>query len=165
MMKTLRHALVRLILPLALLPATAMAVPAVSDAWIPEAPPVSTVMAAYMTIRNSAADDVKIVAVQSDRFSEIQMHLSIDEDGVARMLPQKALIIPAHGELRLQPGSYHLMLFNPVSPLKAGDRVTLNFSFADGSKLAVVAEVKKAAGIKASRESRPMKCGGSGKCN
>lgn len=164
MMKTLRYTLAFLILPLILLPASAEAAPAVVDAWIPEAPPVSTVMAAFMTIRNPDADDVKIVSVQSEKFSEIQMHLSIDEDGVAKMLPQKALIIPAHGELQLRPGSYHLMLFNPVAPLKAGDKVTLNFTFADGSKLPVVADVKKAAGMKAKRESMPMKCGGSGKC-
>lgn len=160
-MQPLRYALSLLLLVLA--PVVVWAVPTVSDAWIPEAPPVSSVMAGFMTIHNPDATDVKIVGVQSEQFDAVQMHLSIEEKGVAKMLPQKILIVPAKGELQLKQGSYHLMLFSPVKPLQAGDKVTLTLLLADRSQLIVTADVKKMGSMKAQRENTKMKCG-AGKC-
>ncbi len=142
----------------------AWAVPTVSDAWIPEAPPVSTVMAGFMTIKNPDVDAVKIVAVQSEQFTDVQMHLSLEENGIAKMLPQKMLIVPAQGSLQLKPGSYHLMLFNPVAPLKAGDKVTLNIRFENGVSLPVIADVKKAAARQSTGDHMKMKMDGSHRC-
>ena len=156
--------IVRNISMLLLMSVPAWAGPTVSDAWIPEAPPVSTVMAGYMTIHNPAGEDLKIVSVQSGQFDEVQIHLSIEERGVAKMLPQKMLIVPAKDSLQLKPGSFHLMMFGPVSPLKAGDKVAMTLNFSDGSKLPVVAEVKKAADLKAGHEKMKMKMDGSHRC-
>ena len=138
--------------------------PTVSDAWIPEAPPVSTVMAGFMTIHNSATKEAQLIAVTSVQFADVQMHLSLEENGVAKMLPQKTLTIPAQGQLALKQGSYHLMLFNPVAALKAGDKVTLSLRFADGSVLSVVVEVKKATGKKTGHEKMKMNMDGSHRC-
>jgi len=164
MMQALRYALILAVVPLYFSPISALAAPTVTDAWIPEAPPMSTVMAGFMTIHNPDANDVKIVSVQSEQFEEVQMHLSVTEKGIARMLPQKILIIPAQGDLQLKQGSYHLMLFNAISPLKAGDKVALTINLADGSKLPVIAEVKKAAGMKSQSEPMKMKMDGSHRC-
>lgn len=142
----------------------AWAVPTVSDAWIPEAPPVSTVMAGFMILHNPAVDAVKIVAVQSEQFTDVQMHLSLEENGIAKMLPQKMLVVPAQGSLQLKPGSYHLMLFNPVAPLKAGDKVTLSIRFENGDSLPVIAEVKKAAARQSTGDHMKMKMDGSHRC-
>ncbi|MBI3186736.1 MAG: copper chaperone PCu(A)C [Gammaproteobacteria bacterium] len=163
MIKPLRN-LSLIMLSLVFAPATAWAEPVVTEAWIPEAPPVSTVMAAFMTIHNNGDEDLKIVSVKSDQFAEVQMHLSVEEKGVAKMLPQKTLIVPARATLQLRQGSYHLMLFNSVSPLKAGDKVTLTLDFADGSKLPVIADVKKAGGMKSQSEHMKMKMDGSHRC-
>ena len=142
----------------------AWAAPTISDAWIPEAPPVSTVMAGFMILHNPDVDAVKIVAVQSEQFADVQMHLSLEENGIAKMLPQKMLIVPAQGSLQLKPGSYHLMLFNPVAPLKAGDKVTLNIRFENGDSLPVIAEVKKATARKSTGDHMKMKMDGSHRC-
>lgn len=163
MIKPLRQ-LVLVMLPLIFAPAVVLAEPMVTDAWIPEAPPMSTVMAGFMTIDNPGNEDLKIVSVHSEQFGEVQMHLSVEEKGVAKMLPQKMLIIPARSNLQLKPGSYHLMLFNPVAPLTAGSKVVLTLNFADGSKLPVMAEVKKAGGMKAGQEKMKMKMDANHRC-
>jgi periplasmic copper chaperone A len=163
-MQALRYALTRVVLLLFFAPLGALAVPTVTDAWIPEAPPMSTVMAGFMTIHNPDAGDAKIVAVQSEQFTEVQMHLSVEENGIAKMLPQKELIVPAKGSLQLKSGSYHLMLFNPVAPLKAGDKVKLTFRLDNDSNLPVIAEVKKATGMKSQSEPMKMKMDGSHRC-
>jgi len=58
----------------------------IEDAWIAEAPPVSKVMVAYMTIINSGSDTVDIVRAQSELYSSIEFHETIYQDGMARMI-------------------------------------------------------------------------------
>ena len=41
------------------------------------------------------------------------------------MRRQKNLPIPAGDSLKLEPGSYHLMLLTPKSAFKAGDEITV----------------------------------------
>ena len=91
------------------------------QAWIAEAPPVSKVLAAYMEIINSSDKTVIINSMESDDFTKIEFHRTINENDIAKMQHQESLSIPASGSLKLEPGSYHLMLFNPVKELRAGD--------------------------------------------
>ncbi len=112
--------------------------------WIAEAPPVSKVLAAYMVIENPSEQAIEIQSAESDLFSSTAFHRTVIEDGVARMQHQPSLTVPAHGSLELKPGSFHMMLFNPATPLRAGDRVDLVFSTGSGEKIPVIATVKKA---------------------
>ena len=52
-------------------------------------------------------------------------------------------MIEAENYIELSPGAYHLMLFNPDRPLKAGDNVIIHFNFSDGSSSIIEAPVKK----------------------
>lgn len=141
------HRTLRLLVLTLLLPAASLAAPLnISNAWIPEAPPMSSVMAAFMVIHNSEAQAVSIRAVSSEQFERVEMHLSVEENGVARMLPQKQLNIAANSRLELKPGSYHLMLFNPRAALKTGDKVKLQFTLSNGETINIEAEVRKNTG-------------------
>lgn len=114
-----------------------------NDAWIAEAPPVSKVMAAYMIVSNQGDQAVNIISATSADFSKIEFHQTVHENGMARMKPQRLLVVPAEGQLKLEPGSYHMMLFNPTQPLRAGDTSYLSFTLEDGSEICVEAVVKK----------------------
>ena len=117
----------------------------IKNIWIPEAPPVSKVMAAFMTFHNHSDTAINITKISSPDFSSIEMHLSKIVDGVAKMLPQKQLTVPANGQLVLKPGSYHLMLFNPERTLKSGDSSLITITMSDGSQFTIKASVKKSA--------------------
>lgn len=112
-------------------------------AWIAEAPPMSKVMAAYMQIQNPGAEALEITKIASADFSSIEIHRTVDENGVARMLRQNGLSIAAQSHFELQPGGYHLMLFNPGKAFKAGDHSQLIFTFIDGSTMSFDLVVKK----------------------
>lgn len=114
----------------------------VEDPWVRAGPPTARVMAGYMTLRNPGDSDREIVRVSSPAFERVEMHQSRIEDGMARMIPQDALRIPAHGSLKLAPGGYHLMLFNPAAPLQPGDTVELTLQDAAGNRLQVSAPVR-----------------------
>lgn len=117
----------------------------VRAAWIPEAPPVTTVMAGFMNIENKSAAAEEIVSVSSPDFDRIEMHLSKEENGIARMIPQKKLVIPAKSTLTLEHGSYHLMLFKPKRRLLDGDSTELMFKLADGNSFTIKFKIEKSA--------------------
>lgn len=118
----------------------------INDAWIREAPPTASVHAAYMTLVNSGTEAVLIDSVSSPDFAGAEVHRSWIEDGVARMQPVSKLEVPANGALALEPGSYHLMLFNAKRPLLAGDSVTLLLHLANGNPVVVTAPVRRSTG-------------------
>ena len=105
----------------------------ISNAWIAEAPPGSPVSAAYLDIENPRTGPVKLVSIASKAFDRIEIHRTQTIDGIASMKRLDTLVIPAADTVSLCPGNRHLMLFEPVRPLKRGDRVRLAFIFTDGS--------------------------------
>lgn len=114
----------------------------IHDAWIPEMPPVSRVHAGFASFHNSTDKDIEINAFSSPDYARIEMHLSKDVNGMARMIPQKSLIVQANQMLTLKHGSYHLMMFQPVRKLKNGDSVKLSLHLSNGSQQDFSAVVK-----------------------
>jgi hypothetical protein len=100
-------------------------------------------MAAYLVISNSGDSDARLIAVDSPAFAHVMLHKSETVDGVARMVHQDSILIPAHGSVALEPGSYHLMMPAPEARLKAGDQIEFLLHFADDSCVAVTAVVRK----------------------
>ena len=115
----------------------------IENAWVREAPPSARMLAAYMTLKNSADQDQVLVEVQSPAFSHVMLHRSEVIDGVARMIHLDEVVIPAGGSVQLEPGGLHLMMPAPETRLSAGDRVPLVLLFADGNQIEVQAEVRK----------------------
>lgn len=97
----------------------------VTDAWVPDAPPVARVRTAYMTISNPGKQPVSIDQMQSPDFAAVEIHRMEMENGMSRMLQMEKLTIPAGSEVKLESGGIHLMLLRPTHPLKLGDSVSL----------------------------------------
>lgn len=117
----------------------------VEKAWVREAPPVSRVNAAYMIIRNNSAKDVTLESVVSRFYAEAMIHRTVIENGISRMLHQDKLVIPAHGHITLQPDGLHMMLMQPISPLREGDSIFVKLNFAELAPVFVNLPVQKTA--------------------
>ncbi len=115
----------------------------IENAWIAEAPPVSKVMVAYLTLINAGPNAIEIIRAESDLYSSIEIHETIHKDGMASMVRHDSLIIAANNKLELKPGGPHLMLFNPAKRLKAGDVVTITFTANNNTTKTVSVPVKK----------------------
>ena len=115
----------------------------ISEAWVREGPPTASVLAAYMRIDNPGATDQIITAVSSPRFERVEMHRTEVVEGVARMLPQEQLVVPAGGSITLEPGGLHLMLINPTLPVSAGESVTLRLQLTGDNCTSTTAVVKR----------------------
>ncbi len=116
----------------------------IDDAWIAEAPPVSKVMVAYLTINNNGDEKITINKAESESYKKIEFHETVHENGMARMVSYETLIIPAHGHMRLERGGAHFMLFNPKQPLKDGDTVNITLHTKNNTSKTFSVPVKKA---------------------
>lgn len=103
----------------------------VEGPWIREAPPGATAMAGYMNISNISPVELTFLSATSPEYSSIEIHRSIEKDGVWRMIRKKNIVLDANTTLELKPGDYHLMLFNPKRELKEGDEVDISLQFSD----------------------------------
>jgi len=130
---------------LIVLAGSALAAPTmdVTDGWVREAPPTSRVLAAYMQITNLTDHDLTVTDITSPDFEAADLHRTVLEDGVARMLPVPELTIPAGDSITLEPGGLHLMLFDPVRPMQQGDSVTLVLHRSDDICITLSVPVKR----------------------
>jgi periplasmic copper chaperone A len=147
MMPRRRKALGAVLLGWALGNGAAHADLALLDAWIPESPPGSRILAGYLTLENSGGEDRALVKVASPHFARVEMHRTVIADDVARMEVQSRLDVPAGARLEMQPGGYHLMLVEPVARMERGMQVEVTLEFDDRSALTYAVEVRSHHGV------------------
>lgn len=109
-------------------PACASACPglAVESAWIREAPP-GAMSAAYAKLTNRGKRPLVLDGARSEAFGGAGLHHTTVVNGMARMREGTLPIAPG-ATATLEPGGWHLMLFDPARILKAGDVVTLTLT-------------------------------------
>ncbi|MEE2932076.1 MAG: copper chaperone PCu(A)C [Pseudomonadota bacterium] len=115
----------------------------VRDAWVREAPPNAKAHAGYGVFKNKSKHSVTFISVRSPDYQKVELHQSEVQNGVATMRKKKSLTIPAGGEIKLMPGSLHLMLLNPVTGIKMGDKIKMILVFLDGASQSFSAVVKR----------------------
>lgn len=116
----------------------------VEDAWIREAPPGAAAMAGYMILHNHGDSESSLVSAASPAFGSVQLHRTVMEEGMAKMVHQKAITVPAGGSVTFKPNDYHLMLMKPKQALKAGETVEVTLQFENGKSMTVPYEVRSA---------------------
>lgn len=119
----------------------------VSDAWVRQGPPTAQVLAAYMTLENPGTQEIAIIGAGSPQFETVEIHRTEIVDGMARMIPQERLAIPAGGNVALEPNGLHLMLINAKQPLAAGAVVRIELRLEGGGSVTVDAPVRADAGM------------------
>ncbi len=118
--------------------------PRVRDGWIRLTPGGMPMHAGFGRIDNPCAAPANIVSAKSPAYGSVELHESRIVDGVSRMRAVPALRIAPDGAAVLKPGGLHLMLMRPVTTLKPGSRVAVEFRTADGRTLLGEFEVRAA---------------------
>jgi len=118
----------------------------IKGAWLPEAAPVARVMAAYMDISNHSKQTSFITSVTSPQFKKVEIHSMSHKNGMMHMEKQEQLKLPAGKTVALQPGGFHMMLFNPKEWFKDGSKITLNITLDNKETFQIIAPVIKETG-------------------
>ncbi len=109
---------------------------------VPEAPPVATVMVAYVNITNNSNTEQTINKIDSPQFKRVEIHNMTMKNGMMNMQQLKTLSIKAKKSIALEPGGLHIMLIKPLKPLKRGDHVKLRFRLLSGKFVSVNTNVQ-----------------------
>jgi periplasmic copper chaperone A len=111
--------------------------------WSRATPAGAEVAGGYLLIKNNGAAPDRLVAVSAEIAGRATIHEMAMTDGVMTMraLPD-GLAIPAHGEIALTPGAYHLMLEELKTPLKVGQSFPGALIFEKAGKVAITFSVE-----------------------
>lgn len=130
------------LLPACLLSAGLHAELVVEDAWVRGLPPGVTNASAYMTLRNTGAEDLVLTGAASPIAGSVQLHATMDHGGMLHMTHIEAVTIPAGAAVKLESGGTHLMLMDLRAAPAPGQEVELTLEFADGSSQALKLPVR-----------------------
>jgi copper(I)-binding protein len=120
----------------------------VEDVWVravvvAEAPESSVNSAAYLTVRNLGRAPDRLVGARFDIARAVEIHrTTIDSTGLASMARVEAIDLQPGAEIRLETGSYHLMLMGITRSLAVGDTVRLELEFETTGPVEIAAEVR-----------------------
>lgn len=114
----------------------------VENAWSPEAPPVTKVMAGYMKIKNISNKDVKIKSAKSKLFKRVEIHLSKMKNGMMSMIKQENLVIKAKEQIELKSGGLHMMLMGKLKPIRRGTKIPVTLTFSNNESVEINLDVK-----------------------
>lgn len=103
----------------------------ISRAWARATAPGQNAGAAYLELKS--AQDLTLTGVESPMAESVEIHRMSMNDGVMEMRMLETLALPAGQTVKLEPGGFHLMLFDLKNPLKVGGRVPMTLSFKDKS--------------------------------
>jgi copper(I)-binding protein len=101
----------------------------ISNAWVRAAAPGQEVGAAYMTLQSTR--DTTLIKAESAAAGSVEIHSMTMSNGVMQMRKMDTLPLSAGKPAKLEPGGFHLMLFDLKKPLKAGEQVEFTLHFKD----------------------------------
>jgi copper(I)-binding protein len=100
--------------------------------WARATVPGQKVGGVYMVI--VARENLRLTGVKSAAAETAEVHRMKMENGMMRMRAVPFLELPAGKPVRLEPGGYHVMLFDLRQSLMAGQKLKLELTVEDASK-------------------------------
>ena len=104
----------------------------VREPWAKATVPGQKVGGVYMQM--VARENLRLTGVKSAVAETAQVHQMKMENGMMRMRALPFLELPAGKMVKLEPGGYHIMLFDLRQSLVAGQKLKLELTFEDASK-------------------------------
>lgn len=90
---------------------------------------------AFGTLRNTGDVEIRVTGVTSPISERVEMHEMVP-GGSGMMMQEKqgGFVVPAGGELFLEPGKDHFMLMDLTAPITTGQVIELVLKFEDGTE-------------------------------
>lgn len=121
--------------------------------WSRAMPPGVPNGAVYLVVHNRGATAERLLGADTPAAVKAELHEHVHQNGLMKMgKVEGGVVIAPGGELVLQPGGYHLMLFGLKQPLEDGKRFPLTLHFEKAGDLLVEVAVQKEAPAAAATE-------------
>ncbi|MEM8982014.1 MAG: copper chaperone PCu(A)C [Pseudomonadota bacterium] len=116
--------------------------PSLTDAWVRAAPSERAMTAAYLAVNNPTDKPLTITGVRAPGSADAMLHTTIESDGVSRMRPLPALVVPAGETTRFEPGGIHIMLVRATVEFEEGAAIQIEIDTDAHGTLQVLAPVR-----------------------
>ncbi len=103
--------------------------PVLLNYWVHLGPPNTRVMAAYADFVNTTDKDIYLVGIEDTDFDHVELHETILEGTVGKMVEQEKYLIPAGQILKFEPNKRHIMLVTPFKRLKHEGTTTMTLKY------------------------------------
>ena len=111
-------------------------------------PPGANMTAGYFTITNNSNEDITLVGVSSSKYNSIEIHDTVKDGDVMKMVKQDSVTIGANVKFEFKPMSYHLMFMMPEEDFKENQKIDVTFTTKNGDKFSSTFTVKKMTAMK-----------------
>jgi periplasmic copper chaperone A len=125
----------------------------VESAWV-RVGSAGTVTGAYGTVYNPSTDTLQIVGASSAVADTVELHETMEHDGMVHMAPQPALPVLPRDSVVLTPGGLHLMVRSLQRDLVIGETVQFTLRLGDGRAIDFPVEVRSLDGRTVATTSR-----------
>ncbi|SSC08780.1 copper chaperone PCu(A)C [bacterium endosymbiont of Bathymodiolus sp. 5 South] len=115
----------------------------VDNPWVRSAPPNAPILGAFMEISNHSDGNIKLLSANTKDYKRLELHKTVFQGGMMKMIKQDFMSIPAHSKLTLKPGSWHIMMIQPKKVPREGDSVVIKLVFDNGLSKTIHAKVRK----------------------
>jgi copper(I)-binding protein len=115
----------------------------VDDAWARATSPSQKVGGIFVSIMEMGAPD-KLVSVSSPIADSLELHETINDNGIMKMRPVAALPLASGETVELKPGGYHIMAMGLKQQLVPGASFPVTLHFEKAGDVTVTATVKAA---------------------
>lgn len=122
---------------------TAQATSAVTldDGWVKATD--TDMSGVFGTLRNPGDTDVHLTGVSGDLGGSPELHETVPGGGGMMMQEKEGgFVIPAGGELTLEPGGNHIMLMELEQPITTGQQITLTLEFEGGPEQVITVSAR-----------------------
>jgi copper(I)-binding protein len=115
--------------------------------WSRATLPGAKVAVGYLTVKNNGSEPDRLIAISAGISGKAEIHEMSVKDGVMTMRPVTGGVeIPAGGEVKLEPGSYHIMFMELKAPAVEGVKFPGTLTFEKAGTVNVEFAVDKAGG-------------------
>ncbi|OGA16494.1 MAG: hypothetical protein A3G25_10600 [Betaproteobacteria bacterium RIFCSPLOWO2_12_FULL_63_13] len=111
----------------------------VSGAWIRRTPGGAPA-GGYFTVHSKKA--TALVGARTPDYGMVTMHRTVEQGGIAKMIPVSRIDLSAGGTVVFQPGGYHLMLMHAGHDVALGSKIPVTLLFSDRQNVTVPFEVR-----------------------
>lgn len=113
----------------------------VEKAYIQLSPVEGSPSVLYFTVRGGP-EDTELRSISSASILRLEMHETVEEDGMSMMRPMTAAEIPARGKVEFEPGGKHVMVWGVDPGARSRGNAEFVFTFANGDKIAATAAIR-----------------------
>ena len=115
----------------------------IDNATIRLMPASAKMTAGYFDLSNQENKEKVLVGAKSDFFKHIEIHQSMKDGDVMKMVKKNFVSIPPNSEFEFKPMGYHLMLMQPIDKILENQNIKITLSFASGENIDVQFVTKK----------------------